>query len=380
MKKKRKLKKRNCTLLIIGLIIFLCLLLEIGYTFWIFSGGPLIPSSEEVKKCFKEKHRLLSDCLYSIASSSDSLIKSEDNNLRYIGSGPNNYLDLGEKYQSIIYRGYSLTNENDYKDFINMSDCLNENRKCVLKYHENDPILWRIIGVIDIDGTSYVKIIRDDSIGKYVWDTSSNDINGGYGVNEWSTSKINDILNNLFYNQKKGTCSIGKEKSSDCDFTYNGINNDIKKYLNENKWSLGSVLDSEIKSLSDIDFYNKEFGNNEKLCLNGEYCTDEIERTNSYIGYLGLLQPSDYLLSSSCQENTSCAKNNWLIDSKNDFWTMMPSSSLSSNSYVVMYNKDNGFEATFSSSIADIYPVAYLKKEVKILGGFGTKERPYVIH
>ena len=122
MKKKRKLKKRNCTLLIIGLIIFLCLLLEIGYTFWIFSGGPLIPSSEEVKKCFKEKHRLLSDCLYSIASSSDSLIKSEDNNLRYIGSGPNNYLDLGEKYQSIIYRGYSLTNENDYKEKYHIID------------------------------------------------------------------------------------------------------------------------------------------------------------------------------------------------------------------------------------------------------------------
>ena len=377
MKKKRKLKKRNFTLLIISLIIFLCLLLEMGYTFWIFSGGPLIPSSDEIKKCFKEKHRLLSDCMYSIANSSESLIKSEDNNLRYIGSSPNNYLDLGEKYQSIVYRGFSLTNESDYKDFDNMSDCLDENRKCVLQYHENDPILWRIIGVINIDGLSYVKIIREDSIGKYVWDTSTNDINNGYGINEYGVSKVNDLLNNLFYNQSSGNCFINKDKESSCSFINNGLSKEVKKYLYEAPWYLGSINDREINSLSNIDWYNKELGNNEKLCEKGEYCTDEVERTNCYNAYIGLMYPSDFLLINSC---ASCSKNSWLVNDKNTFWTISPSSSTNSNSYAIMYSKDNGFEATFTSSGADIYPVAYLKREVKIMGGFGTKEKPYLIH
>ena len=186
VKKRRKLKKRNFTLLIISLVIFLCLLLEVGYTIWILNGGPLIPSSEEVKMCYQKHHLLFSDCLYSIAYENENLVKTSDNNIRYVGDNPNNYLDLGEKYQTIIYRGYSLNNENDYKDFTNMSDCLNENRKCILKYHENDPILWRIIGVIQIEGVSYVKIIRDDTIGKYSWDSSNNDVNSGYGINEWN--------------------------------------------------------------------------------------------------------------------------------------------------------------------------------------------------
>ena len=377
---KMKLKKRNFILLIIGLIIFICILIEVSYTFWIFKGGPLVPSSDEVKKCYKNHNYLLSDCLYSINNSSDSLVKGEDNNLRFIGSSPNNYLDLGEKYSSIIYRGYSLTNENDYKDFISMSDCLDENRKCILKYHENDPILWRIIGVYKINDLSYVKIIRDDSIGKYAWDSSISDVNGGYGVNEWSSSKLNNLLNGIFYNRDSGECIIGKEnKSSECSFVNNGIDNSIKKYLYEASWNLGSIVDTDIKSLSNIDWYNKELGVNEKLC-NGAYCNDEITRNNNYNSYIGLLNPSDYLFSTSCNENSMCAKNNWLVDGKNAFWTIMPSSSLSSNSYAIMYNPLNGFEATFTSSVADIYPVDYLKREVKIMGGFGTKERPYNIY
>ena len=377
MKKKRKLKKANCSLLIIGIIIVTFIILEIGYTIWIISGGPLIPSSEEVKICFKKHHRLFSDCLYSIANNSESLVKTEDNNLRYIGSNPNNYLDLGEKYQSIVYRGFL---ENDYKDFNNMSDCLNENRKCVLMYHEGDPILWRIIGVIKINEVSYVKIIREDKIGKFAWDSSSSDVNLGYGVNEWSTSKLNNLLNNDFYNQKKSKCVVGKEnKELDCDFTNNGINESVKKYLFKAPWHLGSIMDSSINTLSKMDFYNSELKINEKKCISGDYCTDTLERTNSYDAYLGLMYPSDYLLANSCDENSSCAKNSWLINNKSSFWTISPSSSTTSNSYAIMYNNGN-FESVFTSSVADVYPTAYLKKEVKIMGGFGTKESPYVIH
>ena len=377
MKKKRKLKKRNFTILVLGIIIFLIFSLEIGYITLIIAKKPLIPSSEEVNICFENHHQLFSDCLYSIANSSDNLVKTLDNNLRYIGSDPNNYLDLGEKYQSIVYRGFSLDNENDYKDFTNMSECLNENRKCIVKYHEGDPILWRIIGVIKIDDISYVKIIRDDSIGKYAWDSSNSDVNLGYGINEWSTSKLNKLLNNDFFEKKQSKCVIGKEnKEIDCDFTNNGIDESIKKYLFKAPWHLGSIEDVNIKNFSNIDFYNAELGSNEKKCGSGEYCTDSLERTNIYNDYLGLMYPSDYLLINNCEENTC---DNWLINNKSSFWTITPSSSSTSNSYAIMYNNGN-LESVFTSSVADIYPTLYLKREIKIMGGFGTKESPYIIH
>ena len=376
MKKKLKLKKKNCSLLVIGIVIFLCFMLEICYTLWIFNGGPTIPSSDEVNKCFKEHHKLLGDCLYSIANSSKALKKNVDDNLYYVGNNPNNYLDLGEKYSKEIYRGYSLTNELDYQDYPSMSACLDANRKCFLKYHVNDPILWRIIGIFKINNQSYVKIIRSDSLGKYAWDSSSSDINEGYGVNEWSTSKLNDLLNNQFLNRQKADCFIGKEnQTTACDFTIAGLS--AQKYLYNAPWYLGSINDDEITMLSKIDWYNKERGNNTKLCSNGDFCTDNLNRQASYENYLGLMYPSDYLFSLNCEED-QCESSSWLT--KEQFWTITPASSTNSNSYAIMFNKDTGFEATFSSNIADIYPVAYLKREVKIAGGFGTEESPYIIH
>ena len=51
---------------------------------------------------------------------------------------------------------------------------------------------WRIIGAFNNvdDGTgtkeTRLKIIRDESIGDYSWDSSESTINSGYGVNDWS--------------------------------------------------------------------------------------------------------------------------------------------------------------------------------------------------
>ena len=64
-----------------------------------------------------------------------------------------------------------------------------------------DGELWRIIGVMKSidDGTGTksdrVKLIRNDSIGNFAWDTSSSSINTGYGVNEWSQADLMKLLN-----------------------------------------------------------------------------------------------------------------------------------------------------------------------------------------
>ena len=85
-----------------------------------------------------------------------------DKNLRYVGTNPKNYISFNDE-------------------------------------------TWRIIGVfnnvtsIDENGNekteSLVKIIRNDILGSYSWDSSESTINSGYGVNEWSQADLMYELN-----------------------------------------------------------------------------------------------------------------------------------------------------------------------------------------
>jgi hypothetical protein len=40
-----------------------------------------------------------------------------------------------------------------------------------------------------------LKLIRNDSIGNYSWDTSASTVNSGYGINEWSQADLMKLLN-----------------------------------------------------------------------------------------------------------------------------------------------------------------------------------------
>ena len=105
--------------------------------------------------------------------------------------------------------------------------------------------MWRIVGVMNnIDNGSNkkekrVKIIRNESIGNYSWDTSDSSINGGYGINEWSQADLMKLLNpgyesesvggSLYWNSGAGTCYNGKNNSTTgCDFTNIGFPNELK--------------------------------------------------------------------------------------------------------------------------------------------------------
>ena len=85
-----------------------------------------------------------------------------DNNIRYIGANPNNYV--------------TFNNE-----------------------------LWRIIGVFNnIDNGSgtketRIKLIRDEPIGKYSWDNKPSGTGSStseYGSNDWTDSTLKEVLNN----------------------------------------------------------------------------------------------------------------------------------------------------------------------------------------
>ena len=136
-------------------------------------------------------------------------------NIRYYGASPNNY----------IYFNCS--------DYNNQSDTTCEK--------------WRIIGVFG----NQVKIIRNEQIGEYSWDTSDSKINDGRGINEWSQADLMKLLNpghdsesvggSLYYNSSSGTCYSGSSnKTKSCDFTSTGIKNkDTRDKIAEVTWNLG---------------------------------------------------------------------------------------------------------------------------------------------
>ncbi len=163
----------------------------------------------------------------------------QDSNIRYIGENPSNY----------IY--FNCSNYNNQSD----STCEK----------------WRIIGVFNnvtkSDGTkeNLVKIIRDESIGKHSWDTGSTN-----GKNDWSTSRLNYLLNpghdsesvggSLYYNAKSGTCYAGSSNATaSCDFTSTGLKNDTTRNTIESVvWNLGGS--NEFKDVIPSSFYKIESG------------------------------------------------------------------------------------------------------------------------
>ena len=90
---------------------------------------------------------------------------TSDNNLRYVGGNPNNY----------VYFNCSTTNIDE------MNDTTCEK--------------WKIVGVYnnieDENGKKAprVKIIRSESLGMYSWDTKPSNIFNGFGINIWGESE-----------------------------------------------------------------------------------------------------------------------------------------------------------------------------------------------
>ena len=276
-----------------------------------------------------------------------------DNNLRYIGANPNNYV--------------SFNNE-----------------------------LWRIIGAFNNidDGTgkkeTRLKIIRSEPIrsepiGNYGWDnkasgTGSSDSSNG--SNDWSDSALQVVLNEgAYWNRTSGECPYGQNgATTSCDFTSTGLTEEAKSMIGNAKWNLGGLSSSSNISSS---FYTSERGT-----------TVYAGRPTEWIGKIGLMYPSDYGYATSGGSSTDretclntelinwddyddCYTNDWLYDSSNSQWTITP---YSSHSYNVFYLRSSGAlnrkVAYFSNAV---FPALYLSSNVKISGGEGTESSPFTL-
>ena len=215
---------------------------------------------------------------------------------------------------------------------------------------------WRIIGIFEVEDekgnlANRIKIIRDESIGEYAYDTN--------GINDWSNATLNAYLN---------------------DDYYNSLNSSAKKMIGQTKYYLGGI--DNYKNLSGPDYYDFERGSN---VYEGNSTT--------WVGNIALIYPSDYVYTYAngihdiCfSDGSKCAdsgemkvESSWLYNFQNQ--RLLSHNSKYTDVVFIVYpptigaEKWNGhYNISFQKNVR---PTVYLKETVQIIDGDGSKDNPY---
>lgn len=298
---------------------------------------------------------------------------------------------LASTYVENLYNdGSLLTSANIGGSDDNPSVSLNETQGIMLdnngeyRYYGSNPNnyvsfnneLWRIVSVSNVKsstsdstGEKRVKIIRNESIGNYSWDSSDSSINSGQGVNDWTQADLMTELNTLYYNQQSGTCYTGSSNTSGtCDFTSIGLNETSKSLIDNALWYLGGSTTTS--GLYSDDYYNFERGTTVYGCS-----TDDgaCPRATTWVGKVALIYPSDFSYAAGSGTWTS---NNWLFNSVQKFF-LSPSASYSQ--IVFGFFQSGGFTTNNCYYNNATYPSVYLKADVLITDGSGESSDPYLL-
>ena len=339
-----------------------------------------------------EKESLANHVTYLSKTDTVNLATDDpDNNVRYIGKDPSNYV------------------------YFNCSDYNNPTADTCE--------LWRIIGVFNNitkgDGSkeNLVKIIRANYFNASVWDykktgvgTSTSD----YGSNDWTDSQLMMMLNPASYLKSGYTNSndiiyfgsqqlykkmgsyygrtdgcqpvpIASGASFSCyeeDFASKGLkNNTTRNAIEEVVWNLGGS--STYNDVTPSMFYERERGT-----------TVYTGRPTTWTGKIGLMYPSDYgyatsggttkdrasclakeLYSWSSSDFSDCSKNDYLFDSSVSQWTLTPYSA--DDDFV--FHVSPGSAPVFASTKDLVLPVLFLKSSILLDKGTGAKSDPYTL-
>ena len=321
-----------------------------------------------------------------------------DNNIRYIGANPNNYV------------------------YFNCSDYNNQSDSTCEK--------WRIIGVFKnmtkSDGTKedLVKIVKDERLGNasFSWDYKKNGVGtstNDYGSNDWTDSQLMMMLNptdylksgytidnnivkdskgqaiyqnmGSYYNGTSGCkpSAIASGADFTCtsiDFTSTGLKNDLTRNAIESVvWNLGGTAsyNSASNGLAS-HWYGYERGT-----------TVYSGHAPTWTGKVGLMYPSDYGYATAGGATTNraaclakelynwdgsgvsdCKNNDYLYKSSYYQWTLAPGSS---NAYGVFLVGARGYVNRYGAyNAGSVRPVAFLKSNISITDvGIGTAESPF---
>ena len=287
--------------------------------------------------------------LYEYDGEGLKIDNTPDQNIRYYGSNPNNYVRFNDE-------------------------------------------LWRIIGVFG----NNVKLVRNESLGRISWDSSESSINDGFGVNEWSQADLKNYLNTMYYGGTTVTCYSSYDNQTTTCPT-NRLDETSKALIDNHIWNTGAinrddVYDSTTKTLDTIKFYQAERGTvNGKICTGGRLCDDTVERTTTWTGYIALPYITDYAYASSENDcNTKidqsstykCKNNNWMHygSTENDAtWFMSPLAHPAAAYFVGRVRGDGLVQGGNAPNRFSVFPTIYLKSNILIESGNGTSSNPYIL-
>ena len=286
---------------------------------------------------------------------------TSDQNIRYYGSNPNNYVRFNNE-------------------------------------------LWRIIGVFGEN----IKLVRKDSLGVLSWDVSDG-VNNNWGVNQWGESTYEDgnnyvgsslyrYLNELYYGGNQVNCwRINYEKNvfqtvecpKDDDGNFLKLDDTAKSLIDNYTWNVGAIEGNTREDT--LAFYQAERGTKiGKICSGGKVCNDTVVRTTEWTGYVGLPYPTDYSYASenkTCETNMNirnssnggvCGENNWL-HRKTKTWYLSPFADSTHADMTWFVWNDGVVGAQNAGYSNDVIPSIYLKSNVQIISGAGTSDNPYVL-
>ncbi len=294
----------------------------------------------------------------------------DSGNIRYYGASPNNYI------------------------YFNCSDYSNQSSSTCE--------IWRIIGVFN----GKIKLIRNESIGNMAYDNDEEDtylksissysdsnkvvkklsnneknkrksvkfiVSGGpgktdaQGKNNYSTSSLQKILNNYYYNSKNYS------GNSSYTFTNIGIKNDVtRNIISSNNYYLGGI--------------QYEVNYNVNKIYQEERSTEVYDgNATTWTGKLAIPYPSDYGYAvdlNKCSKSLNlyndavCISNNWMSSiSTSEIWLLNPRTDTSNQSSAILSNQI--FLETNVNDKNVIFPTLYLNSELDIKSGSGTSSSLY---
>ena len=296
-------------------------------------------------------------------------------------------------YIEYLYNDSTLRNNHSLKKDNTRDQNIRYYGKNPTNYVSFNNELWRIIGYINVNGSKKIKLVRNDLLlNEASWDSSSSNINNGKGINEWTQADINKILND-YYAGNSNSCKYCNSQSqsscrNDCSRKISKLSSSAKNMIEDAVWYLGGIQyggddGQEITSISQA-YQMERSSNTINNCIypSDGNCTDNMSRSSTWTGKVGLISASDYSYASpnygcdyDATYNLNCADDNWL-DLNQGFWTITPRDSHYFGN-AVWYATGYNLGDNVTSDAQGVRPAVYLKSNVKILSGDGSKSNPY---
>ena len=304
------------------------------------------------------------------STETNGLVKTNGTEIRYRGENPNNYVTFNDEVAG-----------------------------------------WRIIGIFD----GRVKLIRNDSLGNFSWDTAPRTISSenddgyfsfglsdgplganGFELNQWGESgtyKGADLMRELNGDYLNTSLTENQYWFNGDDDEKTGVFNKdnvlkstAQSLIGNATWYLGGGTIA-YKSTTEEE-YNAERSNN--TCNESGFIgckqypsnDDKVVRTTTWTGKVGLMYPSDYAYASGkigCLIDVDCYNLNWMPSG----WTITPNPSGYDTVFSILEDPSGplGYNFVKFDSYAlqpvMVHPSVYLVSDVKVKGD-GTISNPFV--